>query len=176
MRVEKDLRDVRHDAHTALPDASPILSTDPTASSYLTAFGARVALALHFELTREILPTTGGIFVRRLSTTGRKSAASSPPSNAARCRRAITCACPGRLPSSDCTDTPTQPYNEPLAERCAELLAIFDKYGVQRSQGSGAPDTIYVGAGIDCRNGRHVQGIQGMEDLLQRNKIPYPPA
>jgi hypothetical protein len=77
---------------------------------------------------------------------------------------------------SDCTDTPAQPYNEPLAERCAELLAIFDKYGVQHSQGSGGPDIIYVGAGIDCRNGRYVQGIQAMEDLLQRNKIPYPPA
>jgi hypothetical protein len=77
---------------------------------------------------------------------------------------------------SDCTDTPAQPYNEPLAGRCAELLAIFDKYGVRHSQGSGGPDIIYVGAGIDCRNGRYVQGIQAMEDLLQRNKIPYPPA
>jgi len=39
-----------------------------------------------------------------------------------------------------------------------------------------APDIVYVGAGIDCRNGRYAQGIQAMEDLLQRNKIPYPPA
>jgi hypothetical protein len=29
-------------------------------------------------------------------------------------------------------------------------------------------------AGIDCRNGRY--GIQAMGDLLQCNKIPYPPA
>jgi hypothetical protein len=50
-------------------------------------------------------------------------------------------------------------------------LAIFDKYGVQHSQGSGGPDIIYVGAGIDCRNGRYAQGIQAMEDLLQRNMI-----
>jgi len=77
---------------------------------------------------------------------------------------------------SDCTDTPAQPYNESLARRCADLLAIFDKYGVQHSQGSGGPDMIYVGAGIDCRNGRHIQGIQAMEDLLQRNKIRYPSA
>ena len=77
---------------------------------------------------------------------------------------------------SDCTDAPAQPYNEPLARRCADLLAIFDKYGVQHSQGSGGPDIIYVGAGIDCRNGRYAQGIQAMEDLLQRNKIPYPSA
>jgi hypothetical protein len=55
-------------------------------------------------------------------------------------------------------------------------LAIFDKYGVQHSQGSGGPDIIYVGAGIDCRNGRYAQGIKAMEDLLQRNKIPYPSA
>jgi hypothetical protein len=75
-----------------------------------------------------------------------------------------------------CTAAPAQPYNEPLARRCATLLALFDKYGVQHSQGSGGPDIIYVGAGIDCGNGRYAQGIQAMEDLLQRNKIPYPPA
>ena|SRR5262247_1190648 len=75
-----------------------------------------------------------------------------------------------------CAETPAQPYNEPLARRCGELLAIFDKYGVQHSQGSGGPDITYVGAAIDCRNGRYAQGIRAMEDLLQRNKIPYPPA
>ena len=73
---------------------------------------------------------------------------------------------------ADCTAALAQPYNEPLARRCAELLAIFDKYGVQHSQGSGGPGIIYVGAGIDCRNGRFAQGIRAMEDLLQRNKIP----
>ena len=77
---------------------------------------------------------------------------------------------------SGCTDTPAQPYNEALAKRCGELLGIFDKYGVQHSQGSGGPDIIYVGDGIECRNGRYAQGIQAMEDLLQRSKIPYPPA
>jgi hypothetical protein len=46
---------------------------------------------------------------------------------------------------ADCTVAPAQPYNEPLARRCAELLAIFDKYGVQHSQGSGGPGIIYVG-------------------------------
>jgi hypothetical protein len=76
----------------------------------------------------------------------------------------------------NCADAPAQPYNEALAKRCGELLALFDKYGVQHSQGSGGPDIIYVGAGIDCGNGRYAQGIQAMEDLLQRNKIPYPPA
>lgn len=74
-----------------------------------------------------------------------------------------------------CADAPAEPYNEQRARRCAELLAIFDKYGVQHSEGSGGPDIIYIGAGIDCRNGRYTKGIQAMEDLLQRSKIPYPP-
>lgn len=77
---------------------------------------------------------------------------------------------------SNCTDAPSQPYNGPLAKRCGELLAIFNKYGVQHSQGSGGPDIIYIGAGIDCSKGRYTEGIKAMEDLLQRNKIPYPPA
>jgi hypothetical protein len=96
----------------------------------------------------------------------------------------VTCTAPVRslLPIaaavvlSNCASAPAQPYNEPLAKRCGELLAIFDKYGVQHSQGSGGPDIIYLGAGIDCSKGRYTEGIKAMEDLLRRNKIPYPPA
>ena len=33
-----------------------------------------------------------------------------------------------------------------------------------------------LGAGIDCQKGRYQQGIKALEDLLQRNRIPYPPA
>jgi hypothetical protein len=43
---------------------------------------------------------------------------------------------------ANCTDAPSQPYNEALAKRCGELLDIFNKYGVQHSQGSGGPDII----------------------------------
>jgi hypothetical protein len=68
-----------------------------------------------------------------------------------------------------------QPTNEQLAARCSELLGIYSRYGVRRSEGSGGPDMIYLGAGIDCQKGRYAQGIKAMEDLLQRNKIPYPP-
>jgi hypothetical protein len=67
-----------------------------------------------------------------------------------------------------------QPTNEQLAARCSELLGIFSHYGVRRSEGSGGPDMIYLGAGIDCQKGRYAQGIKAMEDLLQRNKIPFP--
>ena len=33
-----------------------------------------------------------------------------------------------------------------------------------------------MSAPASIANGRYAQGIQAMEDLLQRNKIPYPPA
>jgi hypothetical protein len=68
-----------------------------------------------------------------------------------------------------------QQTNEQLAERCAELGAIFDRYGARRSEGSGGPNMIRLGAGIDCQRGRYAQGIKALEDLLQRNKIGYPP-
>jgi hypothetical protein len=68
-----------------------------------------------------------------------------------------------------------QPTNEQLAARCAELGAIFDRYGTRRSEGSGGPDMTRLGAGIDCQKGRYTQGIKALEDLLDRNRIPYPP-
>ena len=68
------------------------------------------------------------------------------------------------------------PTSEQLAARCAELGAIFDRYGTRRSEGSGGPDMTRLGAGIDCQKGRYAQGIKALEDLLSRNRIPYPPA
>src|SRR5687768_8865834 len=69
-----------------------------------------------------------------------------------------------------------QQTNEQLAARCNELGAIFDRFGARRGEGSGGPDMTRLGAGIDCQKGRYQQGIKALEDLLQRNKIPYPPA
>ena len=69
-----------------------------------------------------------------------------------------------------------QPTNEQLAARCAELGAVFDRYGTRRSEGSGGPNMIRLGAGIDCQKRRYAQGIKALEDLLSRNRIPYPPA
>jgi hypothetical protein len=66
MHVAKDLRGASFKLG-ALPDAAAVLTTGPLINSYLTAFGARVALALHFELTREILPESGGVFVHWMS-------------------------------------------------------------------------------------------------------------
>lgn len=69
-----------------------------------------------------------------------------------------------------------QQTNEQLAARCAELGALFDRYNTRRGEGSGGPDMQRLGAGIDCQKGRYQQGIKTLEDLLQRNRIPYPPA
>jgi hypothetical protein len=67
-----------------------------------------------------------------------------------------------------------QQTNEQLAARCTELGAIFDRYGRRSSEGSGGPDMIRLGAGIDCQKGRYAQGIKALEDLLQRNRITHP--
>lgn len=69
-----------------------------------------------------------------------------------------------------------QQTNEQLAARCAELGGLYDRYNTRRGEGSGGPDMIRLGAGIDCQKGRYPQGIKALEDLLQRNRIPYPPA
>ena len=69
------------------------------------------------------------------------------------------------------------PLSRPQAQQTNEqLAAIFDRYGRRSSEGSGGPDMIRLGAGIDCQKGRYAQGIKALEDLLQRNRIPYPPA
>ena len=72
--------------------------------------------------------------------------------------------------------THAQQTNEQLAARCAELGALYDRYNTRRSEGSGGPDMTRLGAGIDCQKGRYQQGIKALEDLLQRNRISYPPA
>jgi len=69
-----------------------------------------------------------------------------------------------------------QQTDEQLAARCAELGAIYDRYNTRRGEGSGGPDMIRLGAGIDCQKGKYQQGIKALEDLLQRNRISYPPA
>jgi hypothetical protein len=73
------------------------------------------------------------------------------------------------------SDVRAQRTDAQLAARCAELGAIFDRWGARRSEGSGGPNMIRLGAGIDCERGRYTQGIQALEDLLQRNRISFPP-
>jgi hypothetical protein len=70
----------------------------------------------------------------------------------------------------------TQQTDEQLAARCAQLGALYDRYNLQRGEGSGGPNMARLGAALDCQKGRYQQGIKALEDLLQRNRIPYPPA
>jgi hypothetical protein len=82
--------------------------------------------------------------------------------------------------SAGCSETAStsapSPQDPKLAARCAQLGAIFDQYNTRRSEGSGGPDLERVGAGLDCQKGRYAQGIATLEQLLQRNRTPYPPA
>jgi hypothetical protein len=73
------------------------------------------------------------------------------------------------------SESAAQQTNQQLARRCAELGALFDRYGMRRSEGGGGPAMARMGADIDCQKGRYAQGIKALEDLLQRNAIPYPP-
>jgi hypothetical protein len=65
--------------------------------------------------------------------------------------------------------------NEQLAARCAELGALYDRYNMRRSEGSGGPDMTRLGAGIDCQKGRYAQGIKALEDSLKRSRVTIPP-
>lgn len=69
-----------------------------------------------------------------------------------------------------------QQTSEQLAARCAQLGGLYDRYNLQRGEGSGGPSMARLGAALDCQKGRYEQGIKALEELLQRNRIPYPPA
>jgi hypothetical protein len=86
----------------------------------------------------------------------------------------LLCALAGSLLAP--ATTGAQQTNEQLAARCAELGALYDRYNARRGEGSGGPDMIRLGAGIDCQKGRYQQGIKALEDLLQRSRVPIPPA
>ena len=61
-------------------------------------------------------------------------------------------------------------------ERCAQLIAAFDRHGSSRSANSdGARNHTRIGAAIDCERGDDDQGIKEMEDLLLRKKFTVPP-
>ena len=86
----------------------------------------------------------------------------------------LSCALAGALLAP--TAASAQQTNEQLAARCAELGALYDRYNARRGEGSGGPDMTRLGAGIDCQKGRYQQGIKALEDLLQRKRVPIPPA
>ena len=86
----------------------------------------------------------------------------------------VSCAVAGLVPFP--ASLHAQQTNEQLAARCAQLGALYDRYNTQRGEGSGGPNMARLGAALDCQKGRYQQGINALEELLQRNRIPYPPA
>ncbi len=62
MQVEQVLPS-DHPVRKTFPEAKATFTFGPIAASYIAAFGARIALALHFEKTNEILPEMGGVCV-----------------------------------------------------------------------------------------------------------------
>ena len=73
-----------------------------------------------------------------------------------------------RASAQTTTQTPKQ--------RCAQLIAAFDRHGSSRSANSdGARNHTRIGAAIDCERGDYDQGIKEMESLLRRKKFTVPP-
>lgn len=66
----------------------------------------------------------------------------------------------------------------PLAARCSQLFAVADRALTRRGEGSGGPNMIVMGAGLDCQKGRYEQGIHDLEKVLraQGYTVPPPPA
>ena len=64
-----------------------------------------------------------------------------------------------------------------LKARCAQLTSYYDRYGAGRSENSdGAGNQTPIGAGLDCEQGRYVQGVAAMEALLRQKNFDVPGA
>ncbi len=65
-----------------------------------------------------------------------------------------------------------------LKDRCAQLVAYFDRYGgTGRSEDSdGVRNHTRIGAAVDCERGQYDKGISAMEALLERKHYDVPPA
>jgi hypothetical protein len=63
----------------------------------------------------------------------------------------------------------------PLAARCNQLFAVADRALTRRSEGSGGPNMIVMGAGLDCQKGRYDQGIRDLEKVLRAQGYTVPP-
>jgi hypothetical protein len=71
-----------------------------------------------------------------------------------------------------------QAQDDKLKARCDQLYTLASRALTRRGEGSGGPNMIVEGAGVDCRKGRYEQGIRELEKVLreQRYTVPPPPA
>lgn len=59
-----------------------------------------------------------------------------------------------------------------LKDRCAQLVAYFDRYAVGRGEDSDGPrNHTRIGAAIECSRGNYERGIRTMTILLKNKRI-----
>ena len=66
--------------------------------------------------------------------------------------------------------------DDKLKARCDQLYTMADRALTRRGEGSGGPNMIVQGAGIDCQRGRYDRGIADLERVLRSQGFTVPPA
>jgi hypothetical protein len=80
------------------------------------------------------------------------------------------------LVSALVAQTPIPAASQTTAQRCSQLIAYYDRFGVGRSNNSdGRRNHTRIAAEVDCSRGLYAQGIAAMEDLLRAKKFTPPP-
>ncbi len=74
------------------------------------------------------------------------------------------------------TASHAQDSTEKAKARCSQLYTMADRALTRRSEGSGGPNMIVMGAGLDCQKGRYEQGIRELEKVLRAQGYTVPPA
>jgi len=69
-----------------------------------------------------------------------------------------------------------QAQDDKLKARCDQLYTMASRALTRRGEGSGGPNMIVEGAGVDCRKGRYQQGIADLEKVLRAQGYTVPPA
>ena len=70
----------------------------------------------------------------------------------------------------------SQAQDDKLKARCNQLYTMASRALTRRGKGSGGPNMIVEGAGIDCSKGRYQQGIADLEKVLRAQGYTVPPA
>ena len=65
--------------------------------------------------------------------------------------------------------------DDKLKARCDQLYTMASRALTRRGEGSGGPNMIVEGAGVDCRKGRYEQGIRDLEKVLRAQGYTVPP-
>jgi hypothetical protein len=81
------------------------------------------------------------------------------------------------LVSAMVAQAPTPAATQTAAQRCSQLIAFYDRYGVGRSNNSdGRRNHTRLAAEFDCARGDFAKGIAEMEALFKRKAFTPPPS